>query len=192
MTTDKKEYNKKYYEENKEREQQRSLEYYHKNKDKIDKEKKKEYHKQWYKANKHKIPARTENEKEERNRKRRERYANDKDYRERTKAKVRAYNKRNPRQKINNRLQNSYGITLEEFEQLLIDQNNCCAICGTEHKKEQSLHVDHNHNTGEVRGLLCHNCNFGIGHFQDDFNLLIKASEYIKSSKENECDTPLI
>ena len=73
-----------------------------------------------------------------------------------------------------------YGITLEEYEILLTKQNNSCAICnaptGSNGKR---LSVDHNHQTGEVRGLLCDDCNIGLGKFKDNSNLLAIAINYL-------------
>lgn len=74
-----------------------------------------------------------------------------------------------------------YGITIEYYYQLLEDQNNSCAICGAhESAFSRRLHIDHCHTTGVVRGLLCHNCNAGIGHFKEDKDIMIKAMEYLK------------
>lgn len=82
-------------------------------------------------------------------------------------------------------LQRRYGITLDEFNEKLGQQGNGCAICGSvsgkANKKHDRLTVDHNHATGELRGILCHKCNFGLGHFGDDIELLLKAIEYLKS-----------
>jgi len=57
-------------------------------------------------------------------------------------------------------LQKKYGITLEIYDQKLAEQNDCCALCG-KHKSsfKRSLHVDHNHKTKKVRGLVCYYCN---------------------------------
>jgi len=57
-----------------------------------------------------------------------------------------------------------YGITLEEYNDMFIEQDGCCAICGI-HQSElnYSLCVDHNHETGNVRGLLCRGCNANLG-----------------------------
>lgn len=66
-------------------------------------------------------------------------------------------------------------MTLEDYEKMSDLQNGKCAICGE--KKE--LHVDHDHETGMIRGLLCGNCNRAIGIMKDDKNLLIKAIEYL-------------
>ena len=73
-----------------------------------------------------------------------------------------------------------YGITIEEYEILLDKQNGCCAIClATTGAVGKRLSVDHNHKTGEVRGLLCDDCNTGLGKFKDDSSLLAKAINYL-------------
>lgn len=80
-----------------------------------------------------------------------------------------------------NSLRRLYGITLEEYDLMFSNQGGRCAIC-MKHQDEfkKKLHVDHCHTTGKVRGLLCQKCNQGIGLFNDDKDLLIKASEYLK------------
>ena len=77
-------------------------------------------------------------------------------------------------------LKAKYNMTLGDYDKLLSKQNECCKICGN-HKDnyERKLHVDHSHETGEIRGLLCSNCNTGIGLFQESIKLLIKAICYI-------------
>ena len=70
-----------------------------------------------------------------------------------------------------------YGITQEEVQLLVEQQNNSCAICLTQFTK--TPHVDHDHATGKVRGLLCTICNFGLGLVKDDTNLLEILSSYI-------------
>lgn len=67
----------------------------------------------------------------------------------------------------NRQLQNTYGISLGDYNELLAQQSEKCAICG-KHQSEfdYPLHVDHNHQTGKVRGLLCVGCNTGLGHFE--------------------------
>lgn len=74
-------------------------------------------------------------------------------------------------------LKKKYNLTVDEYTTLLKAQKGVCAICGEECTRR--LAVDHNHTTGKVRGLLCNNCNRGIGHLQDNSNLLKKAAEYI-------------
>ncbi len=83
-----------------------------------------------------------------------------------------------------NSYRSKYNITLEEYDRLFQQQRGTCAIC---RKKETAkneygvrrLAVDHCHATGKIRGLLCDNCNRGIGHFKDDPLRLIKAAEYL-------------
>lgn len=83
-----------------------------------------------------------------------------------------------------------YGLTLEDLEKMLQDQDNKCAICGKEvflHgssvDKNNIAHVDHNHATGEVRGLLCDKCNRGLGYFMDNTDYLLSAISYLKKNK---------
>jgi hypothetical protein len=81
-----------------------------------------------------------------------------------------------------------YGITPQEFIELLKKQNGVCAICFKSCTAKKSLGVDHNHQTGKIRGLLCHNCNIGIGNLKDDIFLLQRAIEYIKKAEEIKLD----
>lgn len=69
-----------------------------------------------------------------------------------------------------------YGITPDDFKKLLAKQKGKCAICK---KRKQTLHVDHNHKTGKVRGLLCGNCNRGLGLFFDNKKFLQAAIIYL-------------
>lgn len=87
------------------------------------------------------------------------------------------------------RYKRKWGLSIEEFEAMIKKQDGKCAICSTNVPggAHNVWHIDHDHETDEIRGLLCSKCNIGLGHFQDDFELLQKASEYLKlhSSKEN-------
>ena len=73
----------------------------------------------------------------------------------------------------------TYGLTEDEFSVLERSHNGKCAICGS----ESPLRIDHDHSTGAVRGLLCHNCNVGLGHFNDSTHLLESAIEYLCKNK---------
>lgn len=61
-----------------------------------------------------------------------------------------------------------YGVTVEEYAEILRSQDGVCAICHQPCSTGKSLAVDHDHETGRVRGLLCRRCNRGIGHFNLD------------------------
>lgn len=71
-----------------------------------------------------------------------------------------------------------FQITFEEYKILKNLQNDLCAICGKKELKK-SLAIDHDHKTGDVRGLLCQKCNRGIGCFNDSIELLKNASHYL-------------
>lgn len=71
-----------------------------------------------------------------------------------------------------------YGITREEFEALRQEQGGACAICRRDFDK--TPHIDHDHETGLVRGLLCRECNLGLGLFGDDVARLRAAIEYLE------------
>ncbi len=78
------------------------------------------------------------------------------------------------------RVKAMYGITSEEYKALHTAQKGKCAICGTAPTTKRGLHVDHCHETGKVRGLLCHGCNTALGSFKDNTNLLNNAINYLK------------
>lgn len=71
------------------------------------------------------------------------------------------------------------GFTPNDFEKKLAEQNNKCAICGTEDPGATNWHADHDHKTGQKRGILCQKCNTGLGLLQDDINILCSAIEYL-------------
>lgn len=71
---------------------------------------------------------------------------------------------------------NRYGISTEDYQQMLKDQDHLCAIC---EGKFAELSIDHCHKSGVVRGLLCNPCNKGLGHFEDDPDRLLAAAKYV-------------
>lgn len=77
----------------------------------------------------------------------------------------------------------AYNISIEEWEQIYREQDGKCAICGCApdglNRRTNSLHLDHNHETGQIRRLLCHYCNLGLGAFRDNPILLLKAAQYL-------------
>lgn len=81
---------------------------------------------------------------------------------------------------VDDALRRTYGINLDRYNKMFSDQNGCCAIC-SKHQSEFSkrLHVDHDHDTGEIRDLLCHHCNTSLGGFGEDVELMKKAIDYL-------------
>ncbi|HEX7276621.1 MAG TPA: endonuclease VII domain-containing protein [Acidimicrobiales bacterium] len=78
-------------------------------------------------------------------------------------------------------LQRKYGITIEQYDQMLAAQGGGCAICGREPRPDISLHLDHDHESGQVRGILCFRCNNALGDLDDDVSLLRAAVCYLES-----------
>lgn len=92
----------------------------------------------------------------------------------------------NPRRSKDHAIKSRYGLPLGSYENMLINQNGLCAICGTsEPGGRGDFHVDHCHNTNVVRGLLCTRCNVGIGQFLHDENLLAAAINYLSRTPPN-------
>lgn len=82
-------------------------------------------------------------------------------------------------------LRSLYGITPEQFDSMLTEQNGKCAICGTtEPGGKGRFHVDHSHADKQVRALLCHGCNTGIGSLGDDPDRLMAAAAYLLSFQD--------
>jgi Recombination endonuclease VII len=74
-------------------------------------------------------------------------------------------------------LKRRYGIGADEFDDLVVRQGGVCAICG----RPDPEHVDHDHESGAVRGILCFNCNGGLGQFRDSIDALRSAASYLEA-----------
>lgn len=79
-------------------------------------------------------------------------------------------------------LKAQYDLTQAEFHKLFNEQGGVCRICGAAPKPKRHLHVDHDHDTGLVRGLLCVNCNLGLGNLKDSVKVLRAAIRYLKEN----------
>ena len=75
-----------------------------------------------------------------------------------------------------------YGITQEQFNKMLIDQKNMCAICSSKFKNTKNTHIDHCHDSSRVRGLLCNNCNMALGQFNDNTDIMDNIIKYLQKS----------
>ena len=76
-------------------------------------------------------------------------------------------------------LKRKFGISREDYDQLLASQDGTCAICGRAPRDDIALHVDHEHGTGRIRGLLCFRCDNALGDFTDHPDLLVAAASYL-------------
>lgn len=93
----------------------------------------------------------------------------------------------NPNRAARNRrelLKSRYGLTPEQYDEMLAAQDGACALCAEKPKPggikaASKLHVDHDHETGKIRALLCNRCNQGLGYFRDDTALMQRASLYV-------------
>lgn len=105
----------------------------------------------------------------------------------------REWHRKNPLAAHKQNIKRLYGITYEEYLEILEKQNNRCAICNLTLKeaintqgrgKARHFHIDHNHKTGEIRGLLCTLCNQGIGKLKHNPYILINAIKYLEFYKK--------
>jgi len=99
------------------------------------------------------------------------------------------WNARNPERIKSHKLRDSFGITIEQYNEKLQTQNFCCAICKIPQVKcKKKFAVDHDHNTGQLRDLLCETCNRGLGLLKDNSKILRQAAAYLERHKEAGCD----
>lgn len=94
----------------------------------------------------------------------------------------RRYYANNKHVAIAQNLRRYYGMTIEQYDKLYADQNGKCAICekAEDNRKKQRLSVDHDHKTGQVRGLLCDRHNRALGMLHDSIDTLQRAIDYLK------------
>lgn len=92
--------------------------------------------------------------------------------------------KLNPNYSFNNHkssIRQNFGLSIAQYEDMMTEQQNRCAICRIHQSEEKRrFAVDHNHDTGQIRGLLCINCNRGLGAFKDSDEMLVEATEYLR------------
>ncbi len=138
------------------------------------------YMREYYAANKPKWVAARRANSEAINARKRELYASDPAVREYYKSIARNWARDNPQGKKSQRIR-QYGLTIEQFHALLESQGGKCAICGFSDLSRPKLFpvIDHCHETGRIRGILCSSCNHGIGKFKNDPGLLSAAIGYL-------------
>ncbi len=98
-----------------------------------------------------------------------------------------AYYAANKDKQKNKRNLAAYGITTQQRDEMLQAQGGVCAICSaSEPQGRGTWHIDHCHTAGHVRGVLCHHCNVGLGHFRDNPEVLSKAIDYLNDPRRAE------
>lgn len=78
-------------------------------------------------------------------------------------------------------IKNNYGLTKEQYLQMLVTQHNQCKICEAKLLNDKNTHIDHCHKTGKIRGVLCKSCNHLLGNLKDDLTLINKIIQYLKN-----------
>lgn len=127
----------------------------------------------------------------ERKRQNSQRLRSDPEYRKREAAYAKKRNQTIRAKRLRTRNQQTYdfkrkfGITVHDKDAIFIAQGCKCAICGSEtSKSNRDFALDHDHKTGKIRGVLCHQCNVGLGNFEDSLSFLQKAINYLKLHTE--------
>lgn len=99
--------------------------------------------------------------------------------------KKRIYHKINPHIKRKSHLKKEFNLTLEDYTKMLNAQFGKCKICGidkVDNRQHKHFHIDHNHNTGKIRGLLCSKCNTLLGASKDNIDILKNAIKYLEEN----------
>lgn len=101
------------------------------------------------------------------------------------------YHRETPEQRRSDKLRQKYGLTISDYALLSEQQGHVCAICKRPETKVHNrsgevrfLCVDHDHETGRIRGLLCNRCNVGLGQFEDNITSLKNAKAYLEYHKQ--------
>ena len=144
---------------------------------------KKQYLKQWVAENRAKIRAYRAKTKDATNARRRELYWQEEPRRIKARAQARKWASENKPRKKGQRIA-KYGLTIHGLQEMLKSQNGKCAICGYSDLSNPFFFpmIDHCHKTNKNRGILCANCNFGIGSLKDSPELLRSAIAYLEKS----------
>jgi len=86
------------------------------------------------------------------------------------------------RQDRASKLKSAYGLTIADFDRMLASQGGVCAVCSGPPNGRGAYHVDHDHDTGKIRGLLCHSCNIALGLVRDSQDHLAKLMAYLREA----------
>ncbi len=132
------------------------------------------YLRSWQERNKERVASYRNATKDLRNARRREIYAQSEEHRKEAIAAASAYREKYPMR----RRVRKYGLTETDLELM---SNNGCAICGANPLfcDQVKMHIDHDHRSGKVRGVLCQPCNLALGHIYDDPNIAQRMVDYL-------------
>lgn len=148
-----------------------------------------EWQKQYNKDNKDKIKKYRENNKDKQKQYSKKYYSQNKDkfkeYCKKNKNKLIEYRKKNKDKRRQYELNKRYGITLEQYNEMLVKQDSKCLGCGIHQSELKTrLAVDHDHKTGKIRGLLCaNNCNVALGLLKDSPQILDNLASYLRNNQ---------
>ena len=164
---ERKEYGKKYYDVHKEENKEREKQYRDSHK-----EERKEYGKKYRDSHKEKIAKQ-----------KKQQYINNKEQRQKYSKNYNDTHKESAQKRSRKRIIIRHGITPEQYSEIFNKQQGCCNICG-KHQSEmkKALHIDHNHKTKKIRGLLCFKCNYLLGYADDNIVRLESAISYLKNN----------
>lgn len=95
-----------------------------------------------------------------------------------TSGNMQKYYKDNPEKYLEYRVR-KYGLTVDQYNDMLTEQNNCCKICNVELDMAKHTHIDHCHSTGEVRSILCAPCNQALGLLKEDISIMQRMIDYV-------------
>lgn len=142
----------------------------------------KKYMAEYYAKHPEKFGRRTPEQRERYNEKRRAEYKTNPQLRQKVLADTKAWQTKNPEKRHAQRVK-KYGMTPQQVLEIMNRQSHACAICGwTERKPKMFPMIDHCHATGKVRGILCSDCNMGLGKFKDSPARLQSAITYLQSN----------
>ncbi len=100
-------------------------------------------------------------------------------FRERKREVYRVWRDKNKHRLYGYNLKSEYGLSVDDYNSMLDEQGGTCAICLGTNKNGTKLHVDHDHDSGEIRGILCSKCNTAIGLLGDDPRIIARATNYL-------------
>lgn len=86
---------------------------------------------------------------------------------------------------INRHMETKYGLARTQYNEMIESQHNQCKICGVSFGDRYTIHIDHCHVSGKVRGLLCYNCNLALGNVKDNTDVLRNMIDYLADTHHN-------